>query len=164
VTLATATLIEKRTLSFLPRKKSETHLVVIKQLLFAHVGLPNLFTFYWLSGGEAWHSAVQASDLYYEKEGMEAAMYKVSNTVRSTYNQDGAIVLNVRQGQMFNVNFVGSRILELLKNGSPESAIVDEISREFDISRDLAENDVREFLQALKKCHLVEEHEPSAAV
>jgi hypothetical protein len=25
------------------------HLVVIKQLLFAHVGLPNLFTFYWLS-------------------------------------------------------------------------------------------------------------------
>ena len=32
------------------------------------------------------------------------------------------------------------------------------------MSRDLAENDVREFLQALKKCHLVEEHEPSTAV
>jgi hypothetical protein len=91
-------------------------------------------------------------------------MYRVSNTVRSTHNQDGAIVLDVRQGQMFNVNFVGSRILELLKSGSTESAIVDEISREFDISRDLAENDVREFLRALKKCHLVEEHEPSAAV
>jgi hypothetical protein len=91
-------------------------------------------------------------------------MYKVSNTVRSTHNQDGAIVLDVRQGQMFNVNFVGSRILELLKSGSAEPAIVDEISREFDISRDLAQNDVREFLQTLKKCHLVEGHEPSAAV
>ena len=91
-------------------------------------------------------------------------MYRVSNTVRSTHNQDGAIVLDVRQGQMFNLNFVGSRILELLKSGSTESAIVDEISREFDISRDLAENDVREFIQALKKGHLVEEHEPSAAV
>jgi coenzyme PQQ synthesis protein D (PqqD) len=91
-------------------------------------------------------------------------MYRVSNTVRSTHNQDGAIVLDVRQGQMFNVNFVGSRILELLKSGSAESAIVDEISREFDISRDLAETDVREFLQALKKCHLVQEQESGVAV
>ena len=91
-------------------------------------------------------------------------MYRVSDTVRSTHNQDGAIVLDVRQGQMFNLNFVGSRILELLKSGSTESAIVDEISREFGISRDLAENDVREFLQALKKCHLVEEHESGVAV
>ena len=41
--------------------------------------------------------------------------------VRSTHGQDGAIVLDVRQGQMFNLNFVGSRILELLKAGSTES-------------------------------------------
>lgn len=90
-------------------------------------------------------------------------MYRVSDTVRSTHNQDGAIVLDVRQGQMFNINFVGSRILELLKSGYIESAIVDEISWEFDVSRDLAENDVWEFLQNLKKCHLVEEHEPGVA-
>jgi len=93
-----------------------------------------------------------------------ATMYRVSNTVRSTHNQDGAIVLDVRQGQMFNLNFVGSRILELLKNGSTESGIVDEIRREFGVSRDLAENDVREFLQNLKKCHLVEEQESGVAV
>jgi hypothetical protein len=91
-------------------------------------------------------------------------MYRVSDTVRSTHGRDGAIVLDVRQGQMFNLNFVGSRILELLKSGSAESAIVDEISREFDVSRALAENDMREFLQSLKKCHLVEEHEPGGAV
>lgn len=91
-------------------------------------------------------------------------MYRVSDTVRSTHNQDGAIVLDVRQGQMFNLNFVGSRILELLKSGYTESGIVDEIGQEFGVSRDLAENDVREFLQTLKKCHLVEEHEPRAAV
>ena len=91
-------------------------------------------------------------------------MYRVSNAVRSTHNQDGAIVLDVRKGQMFNLNFVGSRILELLKSGSAESAIVDEISQEFGISRDLAENDVREFLQKLKKCQLIEEHELGVAV
>ena len=84
-------------------------------------------------------------------------MYRLSNTVRSTHNQDGAIVLDVRQGQMFNVNFVGSRILELLKGGSTESVIVGEIGREFGVRRELAENDVREFLQNLKKYHLVEE-------
>src|ERR1035437_2435244 len=55
------------------------------------------------------------------------AMYRVSDTVRSIHNQDGAIVLDVRQGQMFNLNLVGSRILELLKRGSTESEIVDEI-------------------------------------
>ena len=93
-----------------------------------------------------------------------AAMYRVSNTVRSTHNQDGAIVLDVRQGQMFNLNFVGSRIFELLSNGAAQSEIVDEISRIFDLSRDLVENDVEEFLESLKKCHLVEEYESSVAV
>jgi hypothetical protein len=90
-------------------------------------------------------------------------MYRLSNTVRSTHNQDGAILLDIRQGQMFNVNFVGSRILELLKNGSTESAITDKISREFGVGRELAESDVRQFLRALKKCHLVEEREPGLA-
>jgi Coenzyme PQQ synthesis protein D (PqqD) len=90
-------------------------------------------------------------------------MYRVSNTVRSTHNLDGAILLDIRQGQMFNVNFVGSRILELLKNGSSESAITEQISREFDVGRELAESDVRQFLQALKKFHLVEEWEPGVA-
>ena len=91
-------------------------------------------------------------------------MYRVSDTLRSTHNQDGAIVLDVRQGQMFNLNFVGSRILELLKSGSAESEIVDGISREFEVSRQLAENDVREFLQNLKGSHLVEEREPAVVV
>jgi hypothetical protein len=87
-------------------------------------------------------------------------MYRISNTVRSTHSQDGALVLDVRQGQIFNLNFVGSRILELLKTGSTESAIVDQISSEFGVSSELAEKDLREFLESLKKCHLVEEHEP----
>ena len=91
-------------------------------------------------------------------------MYRVANTVRCTHSQDGAIVLDVRQGQIFSLNFVGSRILELLKGGSTESGIVDQISREFSVARDLAANDVRNFLHNLKKCHLVEDHEPGATV
>jgi hypothetical protein len=83
-------------------------------------------------------------------------MYKVPEGVRSTHGQDGAIVLDIRQGQMFNLNFVGSRILELLKDGSAQPEIVDEIVREFGVSRHLAENDVRDFLQTLRKYRLIE--------
>jgi hypothetical protein len=82
-------------------------------------------------------------------------MYRVSDGVRSTHGQDGAIVLDVQQGQMFNMNLVGSRILELLENGSPESDIVSVISREFNASREVVENDVREFIESLKTNKLV---------
>ena len=83
-------------------------------------------------------------------------MYRVSDTVRSTHGQDGAIVLDIRQGQMFNLNFVGSRILELLNKGSSQPEIVDQIAREFGVSRLVAENDLQEFLQTLQKYRLVE--------
>ena len=61
-------------------------------------------------------------------------MHRVSDGVRSTHGQDGAIVLDVQQGQMFNLNPVGSRILELLETGSADSDIVNVISREFNTS------------------------------
>ena len=84
-------------------------------------------------------------------------MYRVSDGVRSTHGQDGAIVLDIQQGQMFNLNRVGSRILELLESGSAESDIVNVISQEFNGSREVVENDVREFIEALRKHKLVSE-------
>jgi hypothetical protein len=84
-------------------------------------------------------------------------MYRVSEGVRSTHGQDGAIVLDIRQGQMFNLNLVGSRILELLETGTTESAIVDEISQKFEVKRDLAESDVREFIESLKQHRVLED-------
>jgi hypothetical protein len=84
-------------------------------------------------------------------------MYRVSEGVRSTHGQDGAIVLDVHQGQMFNLNCVGSRILELLESGSAEPDIVKVISREFNASPEVVENDVREFIESLKQHKLVSE-------
>ena len=77
-------------------------------------------------------------------------MYRVSDGVRSTHGQDGAIVLDIQQGQMFNLNIVGSKILELLEHGSTESEIVSVIVREFSARREVVENDVREFMECLK--------------
>jgi hypothetical protein len=86
-------------------------------------------------------------------------MYKISESVRSTHGQDGAVVLDIQQGQMFNLNLVGSQILELLKTGATESTIVEEISQRFEVSRELAESDVREFIDSLKHLRLLEDLE-----
>ena len=66
-------------------------------------------------------------------------------------------MLDIHQGQMFNLNPVGSRILELLESGSAEADIVDAISREFSASRDTVESDVREFIGSLQEHKLVAE-------
>lgn len=66
-------------------------------------------------------------------------------------------MLDIHQGQMFNLNPVGSRILELLESGSAEADIVETISREFNANRDTVEDDVREFIGSLKEHKLVAE-------
>jgi Coenzyme PQQ synthesis protein D (PqqD) len=83
-------------------------------------------------------------------------MYRVSEGIRSTHGQEGAIVLDIRQGQMFNLNFVGSRILQLLNAGTNDEAIVDTISQEFSVCRESVEGDIQEFLRDLEAFRLVE--------
>ena len=81
---------------------------------------------------------------------------KLSSQVRSTHNRDGAVVLDILHGQMFHANFVGSRILELLKKGSTETQIAEELARQFGVSREVAQGDVREFFAHLEKHRLLE--------
>ena len=83
-------------------------------------------------------------------------MDKVSQSLRSSHGQDGAIVLDVQQGQMFNLNLVGSRILQLLEQGSSVAAVVDVISREFNADVEMVGTDVKEFLETLKTYKLLE--------
>ena len=101
---------------------------------------------------------MQTSPLTFHANEVGPPMYRVSESVRSTHGQDGAVVLDIQQGQMFNLNVVGSRILELLKTEATESAIVDEISQKFGVSRDVAKSDVREFIESLKQHHLLDDH------
>ena len=83
-------------------------------------------------------------------------MLKISESVRSSHGQDGAILLDVQQGQIFNVNLVGSRILELLAAGTSEPDVADTISKEFGVNRDIATKDMQEFLLALQERGLLE--------
>jgi len=83
-------------------------------------------------------------------------LLKIAQGVRSTHDRDGAVVLDIHHGQMFTLNIVGSKILEMMERGFLETQIVEEISRNFRIRRDIVERDVREFLECLEKHHLVE--------
>jgi coenzyme PQQ synthesis protein D (PqqD) len=85
---------------------------------------------------------------------------KLSGQIRSTHNQDGAVVLDILHGQMYRLNFVGSRMLELLKQGCPEAQITDEISQAFGVPRETVATDLREFLAHLEKHHLIEFGQP----
>jgi len=87
--------------------------------------------------------------------GEGSKIVRIAENVRSTHSHDGGIVLDVLHGQMFRLNFVGSKILELLKQGSSEPQIAEQIVREFGIDRVTAEADVREFVETLEKHHLL---------
>jgi hypothetical protein len=82
-------------------------------------------------------------------------MHKVSDSIRSTHSQDGAIVLDIAQGKIYRLNRVGSRVLESLETGTSETDIADRISREFGVSYEVAENDTREFIQQLQRIGLL---------
>ena len=81
---------------------------------------------------------------------------KLSEHVRSTHSQDGAVVLDILHGQMFRLNVVGARILELLKQGMTEAQIADAISRDSGAPLEIVATDLRDFLDHLERNHLIE--------
>jgi hypothetical protein len=85
-------------------------------------------------------------------------VYEISTGVRSTRNEDGGIVLDIDQGQMFRLNPVGALILELLANGYGEADIANQIAHEYRIRDEMALTDVHEFLKSLETNGLVHTH------
>jgi hypothetical protein len=86
---------------------------------------------------------------------------KLSEHVRSNHNLDGAVVLDILHGEMFRLNLVGSRMMELLKQGHREEEIAEEIGREFRVGREIVARDLHEFLLHLDKHHLLHTSTPS---
>jgi hypothetical protein len=91
-------------------------------------------------------------------------MFRVSDHVRKTDSEDGGIVLDIRQGLMFGLNVVGSRIVELLEQQHTPEQIAREIASTFGVAIEVAERDVREFLEMLEKHHLIEQNATGVAL
>ena len=83
-------------------------------------------------------------------------MFRISDTIRRTETVDGGILLDIHHGQMFCLNIVGAKILELMQRGHDETRIADEISRDYGASRELVRADVRDFIENLHKHHILQ--------
>ena len=83
-------------------------------------------------------------------------MFRISDTIRRTETVDGGILLDVLHGQMFCLNIVGAKILELMQRGHDETRIADEISRDYGASREVVRADVRDFIESLHKHHILQ--------
>jgi len=79
------------------------------------------------------------------------SMYRISDNVRSTYSEDGAIVLDVHQGRVFRLNATASLVLSAVQQGNTESQIVRDMSEEFGAPAEVVESDVSELLNALER-------------
>jgi len=83
-------------------------------------------------------------------------MFRISDTIRRTETADGGILLDIHHGQMFCLNVVGAKILELMQRGYDEARIADEISRAYGASREVVRADVRDFIESLNKHHILQ--------
>ncbi len=78
-------------------------------------------------------------------------MPNTSDSLRSTQTADGRILLDVRFGQMFSLNVVGSKILDLIEQGWDEARIAEEISRTYATTIEVVRTDVHDFIEALRR-------------
>src|ERR1700722_12125835 len=83
-------------------------------------------------------------------------MLTISSSVRLTKSQDGGILLDVEQGQIFRLNPVGTRILELLEEGHDGPSLTHALSSELDVPEQVVREDVRDFLSQLRERRLIE--------
>lgn len=83
-------------------------------------------------------------------------MYTVSKSIRVTKAAEGAVLLAIEAGKVLRLNPTGLLVLERLQNGATEGEIVDAMTAQFQIAREIARSDVTEFLQQLHSLGLVE--------
>ena len=84
---------------------------------------------------------------------------KISEHIRTTITQDGAVLMNIKGGSMLTLNPSGSIIWQQLSDGRSPEQITSHLASEFGISREQASADVNEFLEQLEAQHLIESAE-----
>jgi len=85
---------------------------------------------------------------------------KAADSVRETVNEDGAVLLDIRQGTCFSMNRIGSRIWQMLKRGNSLTDIANALEVEFEVPRFQIEADVAAFVGELRKRNLIEAEVP----
>ena len=92
------------------------------------------------------------------------SVWKVSNAARSTYTQDGAVILDIQKGLCYSLNVVAAKAwsaLESRQGGSTFQDLIDSLRKQFDDApRERLEADIAEHLEKLEKAGLVHRSTP----
>jgi len=98
------------------------------------------------------------------------AKWLVSPDVRSTYSEDGAVLLDIQKGLCYSLNPVAARVwstVEASPSGVDLRGLVDVMETHYTISREQLERDIKEYLAKLEHTGLVQRngllHESKAA-
>jgi hypothetical protein len=98
------------------------------------------------------------------------AKWLVSPDVRSTYSEDGAVLLDIRKGLCYSLNPVAARVwstVEASPSGVDLRGIVDVVETHYKVSHEELKRDVDECLSKLENIGLVQRnglfHGPKAA-
>ncbi len=89
------------------------------------------------------------------------AMWWVSPDVRSTYSEDGAVLLDIRKGLCYSLNPVAARIwstVEASPSGVDLRGLVDALEPHYKISHEQLESDIAEYLSKLEHMGLVQQN------
>ncbi len=90
-------------------------------------------------------------------------MMRISENIRTSFNQDGAVLMDIQGGSMLTLNPIGSIIWQQLSDGRTPEQIASHLASEFGISREQASADVNEFVEQLGAQHLIESAESSGS-
>lgn len=74
---------------------------------------------------------------------------RVRGDVVSRTMGDGAVLVDLRTNEIFELNATGARVWELVSETQPLTAVVDTVVREFDVTRAVAETDVADLVGEL---------------
>lgn len=87
--------------------------------------------------------------------GKMARKYTVSESVVAAELEDEAVLLNVETGIYFGLDAVGSRIWELLSEGTSDDTLIDRLLAEYEVGADRLRSDVTTFLSELENKGLI---------
>lgn len=82
--------------------------------------------------------------------------FAISSEVRTSLgDQCGRVLIDLDSGVVFSLNGVGAQIWTKMEEGQHLEAILDSLTRDYDIPREQLRNDLEAFVRALEKKGLV---------
>jgi hypothetical protein len=83
--------------------------------------------------------------------------FQIPSHVRPIEDDSGVLLADVRQGSYFSLNGVGAIVWKALAEDATLDEAAARLTREFNVSHDVAADDVRSFVRNLRSLGLLDE-------